>query len=950
MKRFIEKPFKFASRFPKLTLIGMLSLLGVCGFLISKITINSNQLDLLPQDIPTVQEARKVNQMIGGTGFIILTLKHIQESEADKKIWEAGKLKLKSKIEEGDALIAEANETLFDPAVLKENKEKSVKLKDASDELHEYLTQLPEIRYVRHKFSMEFVRNRMLYFLEAQDLKEAFRQLGLKRDDLIDRADPFYIDLGEPEYQVNLHDIKRKYSKVGKKEIDDDYYISPDKRMMVMVIKPDFSMNDITTSQNFVKKIKQLVKDKNFEQRGIKVGFTGSYIQYVDFYTAVTTSLRPTLILSFVLITFLLLLLMRKKRLIFCMVSSLVFSIVLVFGMTYLIIGELNIITSIIGGILAGLGIDFGIHLIHRFKEEYQTSRDLNKSILDSILYTGKAAIYSAVTTAGAFIVLIISDFKGFSEFGLIASYGIIITAICMFFVTPLQIIIYSKLFPKFLSNLEKEKPLFKEPLLKEASLLKYSKNIIIASILLLSVFSIVAPKIGFDHDYRNIVAVHTDSEFQQEEIHGRYEIAGDPLAIATDSIAEASALWDYLNPLSDRMKQNVAQVVSVFSFIPNYVNQQKNKKLIDQFANESSGIKDGMIPEKYKNGWQKFNKMMAAKPFHFEQVPSDIKKQFKNKEGSAKKGWLTFVYPRVDKLFLASDLKNIDDAVGTITFPRVSDQTILSFVHLVPEWEKKNLIPEDLLGRALSSDEKTTLAGKEIGNDSLKKALFIMNNMAGKEMAKLNIFPEIINEILTARPFKSVQDVQKNKKTVYTTGATLMVAHFTYIVKREAHFIAFGTFVLVLILLFISFRSVKSTFLVLIPLIVGTVLTCGLMVATGVKLNYFNVIVIPVLFGYGIDSSIFIYFRYLESGSIYDAVSKTGLAIITSSLTSLAAWGSLSAANHPGLQSIGFFAIIGISMVIVTTLFLLPSILYVLQMKQSRLIPQSVYAARSGK
>jgi len=591
----------------------------------------------------------------------------------------------------------------------------------------------------------------------------------------------------------------------------------------------------------------------------------------------------------------------------------------------------------VIGGILAGMGIDYGIHLIHRFREEFSRLKDIQLSLVETLVHVFPAALYSSATTAGAFIVLGVSKFKGFSEFGWIAAYGTLITAFGMFFLTSVQIMICSKLFPRF-TNWPEEEQSKKDHLgwLYSLPFGNKSKVVLISSSILLVLSAISLPFVGFDHDSRNMIETQIPSEILMEEMHLRYEVAGDPLAIATSSLDEAFALWDSLDPLDEAKADIVAQVVSPFSFLPSSYRQQKNYELMQKFKKESNEIKESMVPEEYRENYNKFLQMLEERPFTQEAIPPEILSQFKSLPTSQHQGWLTFIYPKVDKLYFASDLKHLDDLIGEIHYPLVGRQSFERFALKIPEWEKN---------KKFNNNEWKNLSGEspyqELDADDVKKSLFILNHISESELDTLGLFPMMKEEILNGRPFHSVSELQKNKKTAVTTGSTLMIANFTYIVQREARFIMIGSFLLVIGILFASFRRFGPTFLVLLPLLCGTLFTALLMFCTGVKINYFNISVLPVILGYGIDSSIFIFLRYMETHSVKEAISKTAMPIIASSLTTLAAWGALSIAVHPGLRSMGLVAIMGIGTTIASTLIFYPVFLQYLFDKKSKILPQ---------
>lgn len=907
-----------------------LILFGLGLFFLTRLTINTNQLSLLPDDLEQVQQVKKIEKMVGSVGFFIITLNHRQPDEGDRMILRARRLKLQGRDREADDLIAQANKIYA--ANYQENVRSVGKLKKASDELYTDLIKLPEVRFIQHKFKLDFLTKHVLLRLETDDLRELFRRLGRKRDELVEKADPFYIELEkQPVYKLRLTDIIKKYSRIGKKEVVDDYYVSPDRRMMVMLFKLNFSMLDIARSKDFIGRVKKIVDSHRLEERGIKVGYSGSYVTYTDDYDSVFRSLPPTLALATILIIITLFLFIRKKRMIGAVLVSLVYSIVIIFGLTSILIGRLNIVTSMMGSILAGLGIDFGIHFVFRFREEFSANQDLHLSIKNTILTTGSAAAWSASTTAAAFFVLMFSDFRGFSELGMIAVYGIFITALCMFFLTPLQLVIYQKFSPDFLKYLQKE-PLIKsaQSVLSERFNLRLMARVIPIIILVLFIPAIYfSQKVGFDYDSRNMLEANKESELLKEEMNIRYEITGSPLGMVVDGVEDAAAVWEYFEPLSKKQSEYISQVVGVFGFVPPLYRQRDNEKLMQKFRRESSMVKRGLLPDKYRKYWSLYQEAINARPYAYDDLPVFIKDQFRNIPSSPIKGHLLFIYPNVDKLYLANDVQALDHLLGRIEYPLLGRRTIMQFAHYITEWEKKHH------HRIRGSSEKRSVAGLQLTEREINGVLEIANNIDEKTLQNFRFFPAVNRIILKDRPFRSIDDMQRLKKTAITTGPALLVAKFISIVLREARYIIIATIILACAILFISFRNPAYTFLGLVPLVAGMTLMLATMGIFDIRINFFNLGVVPVIIGYGINNSIFMLRRFLESGELNSYVFRTGFAVTASSLTTLAGWGSLAAASHPGLRSMGYVACIGLGFMLIVSVTLLPALMQLITEKQ---------------
>ncbi len=130
-------------------------------------------------------------------------------------------------------------------------------------------------------------------------------------------------------------------------------------------------------------------------------------------------------------------------------VSGMVIGTLITMGFTYATIGELNMITSILGGILMGFGIDFGIHFIFRTRLELGAGKPYDIAIRDAIINAGRPALVSAVVTAGSFFVLMVSEFRGFSQFGFLAGCGTLILGFTLFAWSPALLALAGRINPE---------------------------------------------------------------------------------------------------------------------------------------------------------------------------------------------------------------------------------------------------------------------------------------------------------------------------------------------------------------------------------------------------------------------------------------------------------------------------------------------------------------------
>ena len=105
-----------------------------------------------------------------------------------------------------------------------------------------------------------------------------------------------------------------------------------------------------------------------------------------------------------------------------------------------------------------------------------------------------------------------------------------------------------------------------------------------------------------------------------------------------------------------------------------------------------------------------------------------------------------------------------------------------------------------------------------------------------------------------------------------------------------------------------------------------------------GLKLNFYNLIVLPAVLGIGNDAGVHIVHRYREEGpgSIWAVLRSTGEHVTMGSLTTMIGFAGLLLSFHPGLHTIGELAVVGIGATLVSALLFLPALLQWLEKKEN--------------
>ena len=129
-----------------------------------------------------------------------------------------------------------------------------------------------------------------------------------------------------------------------------------------------------------------------------------------------------------------------------------------------------------------------------------------------------------------------------------------------------------------------------------------------------------------------------------------------------------------------------------------------------------------------------------------------------------------------------------------------------------------------------------------------------------------------------------------------------------------------------VFVVIFLFFGSIELTLVTNIPIFVGWLVTLGLMGLFGVDFNAFNIIITTLIFGLGVDYSIFVTKGLLEAytyGRADMPAYKSG--VIISALATILCFGILIFAKHPALRSISVIPLIGLVVVVLMSFSIQP-------------------------
>jgi predicted RND superfamily exporter protein len=115
-----------------------------------------------------------------------------------------------------------------------------------------------------------------------------------------------------------------------------------------------------------------------------------------------------------------------------------------------------------------------------------------------------------------------------------------------------------------------------------------------------------------------------------------------------------------------------------------------------------------------------------------------------------------------------------------------------------------------------------------------------------------------------------------------------------------------------------------------MLPVAVGFLGAFAVLGLTGMPLNFANIIVMPLIFGIGVDAGVHIVHRWRVEplGRPAGLSGATGRAITLTMVTTIIGFGCMLTAQHRGIRSLGMVMVSGLSVTLVACYVVLPAVL----------------------
>lgn len=536
--------------------------------------------------------------------------------------------------------------------------------------------------------------------------------------------------------------------------------------------------------------------------------------------------------ISLVLIFFLTSFFFRSVKGPVLVTCSVLYACIPTFAFTAIFYGKLSPFTVFVASIILGIGIDYSIHILgtaQKMLNKYATLEEVLEEAQKKML---KPFILASFTTIAAFLTLLAAHFKGFYEFGVVASVGVLFSMMTSVLFLPVLIKCMggipaapqNSFFPKSWD---------------EMRIASFFKRVALVGLALGLISLYFAPDVDFEHNLKNLRRVSTVVTNQKNKISTKVTresykaVTSTPAAVMGSKPEQLDKLYDTLvYRLNVEKDSLLGSFLTLRSFVPPEDSQKQRLEVIEEIRElVEARVFDRAEGEDSTNIANLRQMSAVENTFSAEDIPSWTLDILREKDGSY--GKIGFIYG---------------------SFPSWDANALHNFQERYGHW---NFDGENL--RTFSSQFILSDVIESVKQDSFRLALAII----------LVIFATLA--------------ISFRKPKLFISGC-----------------IAFG---------------------------MGTLMTLGLLgflthfFEYG-KISIYNVIVIPMTLGIGIDATIHFITSWSSNSkmTLRQLMDTTGRNVIASSLTTVAGFVGFLFTSHRGLKGIGDLACIGISVFLVAS------------------------------
>jgi hopanoid biosynthesis associated RND transporter like protein HpnN len=667
-----------------------------------------------------------------------------------------------------------------------------------------------------------------------------------------------------------------------------------DSSRRVVVLHPIYDYTHLLPGRDSIEGVRRAARELGLvPENGVLVRITGNVALNTEEMISVGRGSLLSVGGSFVLVAVLVWLALRSARLVVAALLTLLVSLAWTAAFAALAVGYVNVLSVCFAVMMIGLGIDFAIHFGMRYAELLRAGEGHDAALQESAGSVGASLVLCASTTAVAFFVFIPTDFRAVGQLGLISGVGMLVSLFATLTVLPALLCVWR---PASVRDVWGG-ALWFERLVITASV-HHPRTVRLGALLLALLSLLALPRLRFDHNISRLRDPGTESVQTLDELLEESETSPWTMDLMEPSLDAATAVAERLRELPV-----VERAVTLRDYVPG--GQEEKLAILGELGYFVPEPREGAAPPPDTPLATQIETLAALRdslraPWLAEGDPE------RAASAARAAGQLERFLERLAALERKSQQQEQLAAFERALTGALPGQMRQLWLATDPDPVALEDLPESLTRRMLAPDGRARveiLAREDLG-DNVAHARFVD---------------------------------QVRRLAPEATGSAVTLLEFGRAVVSSFQQALSAAVLAISALLWLLWRRLSDMLLVLAPLALAALLTAATAGVFGIPFNFANVVVLPLLLGIGVDTGIHLVHRHrvtIETIGHAEAperellTTSTAQAVLFSSLTTMASFGTMALSSHVGFASLGELLLAGVSYTLLANLLVLPALL----------------------
>ncbi len=545
------------------------------------------------------------------------------------------------------------------------------------------------------------------------------------------------------------------------------------------------------------------------------------------------------------------------------------------FGFTTLAIGHLNLLSAVFTSVLAGIGINFPIHLMARYDEARRQGATSAQAVELAVVNTGTGVFASACIMALAFLTPVFTDFRGIAELGIVSAAGLFLCLVSALLVFPALVVLRDRYRPARIQP--QLAPRARATILEAA--FRRPAFIVVGAVALTAGALMLTDRVRFDQNLLKLQAERTEAvRFENLLLKdsGRSSWFAVSLAPSMEAAEARAAAF--------RKLPEVSEAETIATYIPD--GQAAKLKTLDALS-----------------------AMLA--PIEIAPLRHPSEATVLARELGQLQARLALIAPTDPSGAAAKTAALVRAALARLKTNRLAFASYEASTNA------------DL--RARLGQLKHDLKPGEVTAANLPKVVrerFIGHS--GRFLVQIYPRGDVWEDAALSRFIGALKGVDAD-----VTGPPVQTYNLATVMRRGYEHAAVLALIAVFVFVFADFRNLRDAALATVPLLFGGAWLLEAMGWMGWEFNLANLFAVPILIGTGVDNGVNMLYRWREERdkSALILSKAVGKSVTICSLTTIAGFAALIPAEHRGISSLGWVLSLGVTLILVATLVVLPAL-----------------------